>query len=76
MESAEHYILPLPKLNPIPKILIIRAPYYKEIADDLLKGCTEMLEDAGIEWECIDVPGRIGNSTSHSNPVPAKRYPL
>jgi 6,7-dimethyl-8-ribityllumazine synthase len=38
-------------------ILIVLAPYYRHIADELLKGATETLEAAGATHEVVEVPG-------------------
>ena len=40
-----------------PHILIIEARFYDEIADDLLKGTTEVLKAAGATSEVVTVPG-------------------
>jgi 6,7-dimethyl-8-ribityllumazine synthase len=38
-------------------VLIVLAPYYRHIADELVKGATEALEQAGATHELIEVPG-------------------
>jgi 6,7-dimethyl-8-ribityllumazine synthase len=38
-------------------VLVVIAPYYRHIADELLKGATEALERAGATHELIEVPG-------------------
>ncbi|MEM1047740.1 MAG: 6,7-dimethyl-8-ribityllumazine synthase [Pseudomonadota bacterium] len=38
-------------------ILIIDAPYYAEITAELLAGATAVLDDAGVTYERISVPG-------------------
>jgi 6,7-dimethyl-8-ribityllumazine synthase len=38
-------------------ILIVLAPYYRHIADELLKGAAETLEAAHATHELIEVPG-------------------
>ena len=40
-----------------PNILIIDAPYYKEISALLVKGATDALDAAGASHEIINVPG-------------------
>jgi 6,7-dimethyl-8-ribityllumazine synthase len=42
-----------------PSILIIVAPYYTEIVDELVKGAQAELDKAGCEYERIDVPGAL-----------------
>jgi 6,7-dimethyl-8-ribityllumazine synthase len=39
------------------KVLIVLAPYYRHIADALIAGATEVLEQAGATHEIIEVPG-------------------
>ncbi len=38
-------------------ILIIDAPYYAEITQELLAGATAVLDEAGVTYERISVPG-------------------
>ena len=40
-----------------PKLLIIDARFYEEIADELLKGAVAALEEAGASYDRISVPG-------------------
>jgi len=40
-----------------PHILIIDAPYYKDITEELLKGATAAIEAAGATWQRLSVPG-------------------
>jgi 6,7-dimethyl-8-ribityllumazine synthase len=40
-----------------PHILIVDAPYYKEISALLVKGATEALDAAGATYEVANVPG-------------------
>lgn len=40
-----------------PKILIIEARFYEDIADELIAGAIAALEAAGIEYDRISVPG-------------------
>lgn len=42
-----------------PSILIIVAPYYTEIVDELVKGAQAELDKSGCEYERIDVPGAL-----------------
>ena len=41
------------------KILIVRAPYYRDISKNLLIGATKAIKEAGGEFELIDVPGAL-----------------
>ena len=38
-------------------ILIVEAPFYKHITDDLVKGVTQVLDKAGMTYDRISVPG-------------------
>ena len=40
VRKTEHYALPRASFQNDPKVLIVIAPYYKPIADNLLKGAT------------------------------------
>ncbi len=40
-----------------PKLLIIEARFYEEIADALVEGAIQAIEAAGAEYERISVPG-------------------
>lgn len=38
-------------------ILIVEAPFYQHITDDLVKGVTQVLDKAGMTYERMSVPG-------------------
>ena len=57
--NEEHYTLPRPSFDKPVKILIVVAPYYKQIAEQLVKGATEEIEAAGGFHEVIEVPGAL-----------------
>ena len=57
--SETHHILKRPKFETPPKLLIVRAPHYKDIADDLLKGASAEIEAAGGTSDLVDVPGAL-----------------
>jgi 6,7-dimethyl-8-ribityllumazine synthase len=57
--SQDHHQLPAPKLKYAPRILIVRAPYYKDIADDQLKGAKRALKKADALVDVVDVPGAL-----------------
>ncbi|RMA43894.1 6,7-dimethyl-8-ribityllumazine synthase [Rhodophyticola porphyridii] len=59
MAGTTHHELPLPEFDEPVKLLIVIAPYYKDIADDQLAGATAMLEQAGAGYEVIEVPGAL-----------------
>src|SRR6187551_535171 len=41
------------------RILIVEARYYVHIADALLQGATEVLTEAGAEFDVVTVPGAL-----------------
>ena len=60
MATAEqHYILDRPTFDAPVKLLIVRAPYYKDIGDNLLAGAVAEIEAAGGTYELVDVPGAL-----------------
>lgn len=60
MASNEtHYSLPLPSFEKAPKLLIVVAPYYKDIADQLVAGARAEIEKAGGTHDMIEVPGAL-----------------
>ncbi len=40
-----------------PHILIVEAPFYKKIVDELVLGATEVLTEANVTYERLAVPG-------------------
>ena len=54
-----HYILPRPSFDKPVKLLIVVAPYYRDIADDLVAGAKAEIEAVGGAWELIEVPGAL-----------------
>ena len=60
MASSEiHYTLPLPVFSRPVKLLIVVAPYYKDITDNLVAGARAMAAACGAEVELIEVPGAL-----------------
>jgi 6,7-dimethyl-8-ribityllumazine synthase len=57
--NEQHYTLPLPSFDKAPKVLIVVAPYYKDIADQLVAGARATIEAAGGTHETIEVPGAL-----------------
>src|SRR5690606_38564883 len=57
--TGEHETLPLPQITPAPHLLLVVAPYYRAIADDLVAGAAMALEQAHATHERIDVPGAL-----------------
>jgi 6,7-dimethyl-8-ribityllumazine synthase len=59
MAGPSHYELPLPEFDAPVKVLIVMAPYYKDIADGQLAGAKATLEAAGADYEVVEVPGAL-----------------
>lgn len=59
MAGASHYTLPLPQFDKPVKVLIVVAPYYRDIADDLIAGARAVLDAAGARHDLIEVPGAL-----------------
>ena len=54
-----HYILPLPVFDKPVKLLIVVAPYYRDIADDLIAGARGTAAACGAEVDLVEVPGAL-----------------
>jgi 6,7-dimethyl-8-ribityllumazine synthase len=60
MASIEtHYTLPAPSFERPVKLLIVVAPYYKDITDQLVAGAQAVAAACGAEAEVIEVPGAL-----------------
>lgn len=47
-----------PRLEgPPPRLLVVRAPYYREVVDGLTEGAARLLAEAGASHERLDVAG-------------------
>ena len=57
--NEDHYVLPRPSFDKPIKMLIVVAPYYKAIADQLVAGAKAEIEGAGATWELVEVPGAL-----------------
>jgi 6,7-dimethyl-8-ribityllumazine synthase len=57
--SETHYTLPLPVFDKPVKLLIVVAPYYRDIADNLIAGAKAMAASVGAEVEVVEVPGAL-----------------
>ncbi|MBN8897962.1 MAG: 6,7-dimethyl-8-ribityllumazine synthase, partial [Rhodospirillales bacterium] len=57
--STEDAALPTaPKVEgPSPHLLIVRAPYYRQVVDGLTEGAARILHEAGATHEVLDVAG-------------------
>lgn len=60
MATAEaHYTLPLPTFDKPVKLLIVVAPYYRDIADNLIAGARATAAACGAEVDLVEVPGAL-----------------
>ncbi len=71
--TETHYTLPLPAFDKPVKVLLVVAPYYRAIADDMIAGAKAVLTEAGASFDLVEVPGAlevptaIGLADRHSN---------
>jgi 6,7-dimethyl-8-ribityllumazine synthase len=54
-----HYTLPRPRFERPTRVLIVVAPFYRDIADGLLAGARAALDAAGVAHEIVEVPGAL-----------------
>lgn len=60
MAAAEqHYTLPLPTFAKPVRLLIVVAPYYKDITDQLVAGARGVAAACGAEVDLVEVPGAL-----------------
>jgi 6,7-dimethyl-8-ribityllumazine synthase len=58
MSTADAALPAAPKVDGAPpRVLIIRAPYYKDVVDGLLTGAARILDEAGATHEVLDIAG-------------------
>lgn len=56
--------LPKPEFDKPVKLLIVTAAYHSDITDELLSGAKSALTEAGVNYDCITVPGVLEISTA------------
>lgn len=59
MAGAAHATLSRPVFDTPPRVLIVVAPYYRDIADGLLAGAQAEIAAAGGTAEVVEVPGAL-----------------
>ncbi|WP_417243052.1 6,7-dimethyl-8-ribityllumazine synthase [Celeribacter sp.] len=64
--SEEHYTLETPTFTTPVKVLIVVAPYYKDVTDQMVAGAKAEIEAAGAAWDLIEVPGALEVPTAIS----------
>ena len=57
--NETHYTLPLPEFKAPVKLLIVVAPYYKDITDQLVAGAQAVAAACGAITEVVEVPGAL-----------------
>lgn len=57
--SEQHYVLPLPAFDRTVRLLIVVAPYYRDIADNLIAGARAKAAACGAEVDLVEVPGAL-----------------
>jgi 6,7-dimethyl-8-ribityllumazine synthase len=57
MSTADAPSPEIPRLDPPPTLLIVRAPYYRDIVEGLTQGAVAALEEAGARYDVVDVAG-------------------
>jgi hypothetical protein len=51
--------LPRPRLDAPARVLLVVAPFYRDIADALIAGARAALDAAGVAHETLEVPGAL-----------------
>ena len=60
MATAEtHYTLPMPQFDRPVTLLIVVAPYYKDITDSMVAGARSVAAACGAEVDLVEVPGAL-----------------
>ncbi|MFN4153091.1 MAG: 6,7-dimethyl-8-ribityllumazine synthase [Paracoccaceae bacterium] len=54
-----HSTLPLPQFDQPVKLLIVVAPYYRDIADSMIAGARAVAASCGAEVDLVEVPGAL-----------------
>ncbi len=57
--SESHHILDLPSFDRAVRLLVVVAPYYKDIADNLVAGARAVAARAGASVDLVEVPGAL-----------------
>lgn len=57
--SELHYTMPRGTLDKPARVLITVAPYYRDIADQLIAGAQAEIDTWGATWDLVEVPGAL-----------------
>ncbi|MEF3047230.1 6,7-dimethyl-8-ribityllumazine synthase [Pseudotabrizicola sp. L79] len=75
MAAAEqHYTLPLPSFDKPVRLLVVVAPYYKDIADNLVAGARAIAGQCGASVDLVEVPGALEIPTAIAMAERQARY--
>ncbi len=62
--QESHCVLPRPVFDRPVRLLIVVAPYYRDIADNLVAGARAEIEAVGGAWDIAEVPGALEAPTA------------
>src|SRR6056297_1930185 len=57
--AEKEYTLPRAEFDRPVKLLIVVAPFYRDIADHLIAGATAEIKASGGTWDLVEVPGAL-----------------
>ena len=57
--AEKEYSLPRAEFDKPVKLLIVVAPFYRDIADNLIAGAKAEIEASGGTWDLVEVPGAL-----------------
>ena len=57
--NEHHYVMPRGTVDKPTKVLLVVAPYYRDIADNMIAGARAEIEAWGATHELIEVPGAL-----------------
>ncbi|WP_136635070.1 6,7-dimethyl-8-ribityllumazine synthase [Pseudooceanicola onchidii] len=72
--NEQHYVMERGTVDKPTKVLIVVAPYYRDIADSLIQGAQAEIEAWGATHELIEVPGALEVPTAISMAARMSNY--
>ncbi len=57
--NEQHYVMERGQVDRPTKVLIVVAPYYRDIADDMIAGAKAEIEAWGATHDLVEVPGAL-----------------
>ena len=73
--TEQHHSLPTPTFeDKKPHLLVVVAPYYKDIADQLLQGAKSAIAGCGGTFDIVEVPGALEVPTAIRLALVADKY--